>query len=141
MVLSETELRRILGRCAATRQADLLIQAATLQKDLPVASEAATSAHSSALARLVFASIAIKDDRVAAVVPQPNFAPFFQKPEVDEGLLEANSNGATELTPSVKLCTGGSDGVLSASSSCLDRCSRIPFPDLRTLTGCSMAAA
>ena len=32
-----------------------------------------------ALARLVFESIEIEDDRVIAVVPQPDFAPFFVK--------------------------------------------------------------
>jgi hypothetical protein len=110
IVLSETDLRRSLGRSGPTRQADLLVRAGVLLKDVPVASEAVTLVQRSALARLVFASIATEDDRVAAVVPHPDFALFFQKPQVDEGLFEANSNDVTEVTSSVKLCMGGSDG-------------------------------
>ena len=41
----------------------------------------------------------IDDDRVTAVVPQPDFAPCFAQRAMDEGLLEANSNGATWMTP------------------------------------------
>jgi hypothetical protein len=36
-----------------------------------------------ALARLVCASIEIEDDRVTAVMPQPDFAPFFVQRALD----------------------------------------------------------
>jgi hypothetical protein len=111
---------------AATRQVELLVQAATLLKDLPVASEAATSAQCSALTTLAFASMAITDDRVAAVVPQPSFGPFFQKPEVDEGLLEANSNGATWMTPSSEVMNGRK----RRGSVTRDRCCDVAFSAL-----------
>jgi hypothetical protein len=89
-----------------TTQADVLVRAATLLKDLPAAWDAATADQRNALARLVFESIEIEDDRVTAVVPQSDFAPFFVKRAVDEGLLEANNNGATLVTPSTKVMNG-----------------------------------
>ena len=71
----------------ATSQAEVLVQAATFLKDLPAAWEAATPEQRNALARLVFESIEIEDDRVIAVVPQPDFAPFFVKRAWMRGFL------------------------------------------------------
>jgi site-specific DNA recombinase len=89
-----------------TNQAEVLVQAATLLKDLPAAWDAATAVQRNELARLVFETIEIEDDRVVAVVPQPDFAPFFVKRAMDEGLLEANTNGATGVTPSSEVTNG-----------------------------------
>ena len=41
-----------------------------------------------------------------AVVPQPDFAPFFVKRAQDEGLLEDNTNSATEVTLSSEVMNG-----------------------------------
>jgi hypothetical protein len=43
---------------------------------------------------------------VTAVVPQPDFAPFFVKRALDEGLIEENDNGATGVTPSSEVMNG-----------------------------------
>ena len=67
---------------------------------------AASPEQRNALARLVFESIEIEDDRVTAVVPQPEFAPFFVRRAQNEGLLEDNSNSATEVTPSSEVMNG-----------------------------------
>jgi site-specific DNA recombinase len=91
---------------AVTSQAEVLVQASTLLKDLPAAWEAATPEQRNGLARLVFESIEIEDDRVIAVVPQPDFAPFFVQRAMAEGLLEANSNGAIEMAPSSEVMNG-----------------------------------
>jgi site-specific DNA recombinase len=99
----EGELARLR---TTTSQAEVLAQAANFLKDLPAAWEAASSEQRNALARLVFESIEIEDDRVTAVVPQPDFAPFFVKRAVDEGLLEANTNGAPVVTPSSEVMNG-----------------------------------
>ena len=90
----------------ATSQAEVLVQAADFLKDLPTAWAAANPEQRNALAGLVFETIEIEDDRVVAVVPQPDFAPFFVKQAMDEGLLEANDNGATKVTPSIEVMNG-----------------------------------
>jgi hypothetical protein len=106
---------------SATNQAEVLVQAATLLKDLPAAWEAATSEQRKALARLVFESIEIEDDRIIAVVPQPDFAPFFLQRAMAEGLLEANSNGATFVAPSREVMNGRK----RRGSLTRDRCGRV----------------
>ncbi len=68
-----------------------LTQAAGFLRDLPAAWDAATPEQRNDLARLIFESIEIKDDRVIAVVPQPDFAPFF----VDRLRRENGGNGNT----------------------------------------------
>jgi hypothetical protein len=55
----------------------VLARAAAFLNDLPAAWRAADGAQRNALARMLFAQIRIKDDWVAAVEPQPSFAPFF----------------------------------------------------------------
>ncbi|MDP9364285.1 MAG: hypothetical protein M3Q10_08705 [Chloroflexota bacterium] len=52
-----------------------------------------------ALARLVFEAVEVTDDRVATVMPQPDFAPFFVTRVAIEGMLEENENGADEAAP------------------------------------------
>lgn len=59
-----------------------------------------------ALQFTVVASIEIKDDRVIAVVPQPDFAPFFLERAEEEGLTEANENGPDDAEPSSEVLTG-----------------------------------
>ena len=54
-----------------------LERAAAFLADLPAAWRAADDAQRNALARLLFQEVRVKDDWVAAVVPQPSFAPFF----------------------------------------------------------------
>ena len=56
--------------------------------------------------RLDFESVKIEDDLVTAVVPQPDFAPFFVRWALDERLLEADTNGATGVTPSSEVSYG-----------------------------------
>jgi hypothetical protein len=55
----------------------ILAQAAAFLTDLPAAWRAANDAQRNALARMLYVQVRIKDDRVAAVEPQPSFAPFF----------------------------------------------------------------
>lgn len=56
---------------------DVLARAAAFLTDLPAAWRAADAAQRNALASMLFAQIRIKDHWVAAVEPQPRFAPFF----------------------------------------------------------------
>ena len=67
---------------------------------------AATAEQRNALARLVFASVELVDDRVTAVVPRPDFAPFFVARAVEEGTLDGNENGADEAAPSSEVVNG-----------------------------------
>lgn len=53
-----------------------------------------------------FESIGIEDNRVIAVVPQSEFVSFFVKRAPDEGLLDANDNGVTGVTPSSEVRIG-----------------------------------
>src|SRR3954447_5084681 len=62
---------------ATSSQAEAFTEAAKLLKDLPKARDTASAEQRNALARLVFESVEIEHDRVLAVVPQPQFAPFF----------------------------------------------------------------
>jgi site-specific DNA recombinase len=55
----------------------ILAQAAAFLSDLPAAWRAADDTQRNALARMLFVQIRIKGDWVAAVEPQPSFAPFF----------------------------------------------------------------
>ncbi len=86
--------------------AGLITRAAALLRDLPAAWAAATPDQRNTLARLIFQQVEIEDDRVAAVVPQPDFAPFF-------ALAEDNETGwLDEATPECQVTSlaGGSDG-------------------------------
>ena len=80
----------------------VLARAATFLSDLPLAWGQATQAQRNRLARLIFQQVRIHDDRVVAVLPQPDFMPFFA--------LEALSKDST----------GGSDGIRTRDLS-LDR--------------------
>ena len=61
----------------AADQADALGGLAAFLRDLPAAWRAADGAERNRIARLVFQGVEIKDERVEAVVPQPDFVPFF----------------------------------------------------------------
>ena len=97
------ELIRQRGRL---RDADewegILGQAAAFLSDLPAAWRAADGAQRNALARMLFVQVRIKDDWVAAVEPQPSFAPFFS------------------WDCQVRRLSGGSDGIRTRDLS-LDR--------------------
>jgi hypothetical protein len=54
-----------------------LTRAAGFLRDLPAAWATATPEQRNDVARLIFQRIEVKDDQVVAVVPQPDFAPFF----------------------------------------------------------------
>ena len=100
-----------------TDRAHLLAETAALLRDLPAAWGAATPDQRNALAKLVFQSVEIKDDRVAAVVPQPDFAPFFNLAEIDReagGNNEGQPGGAAPRQGST--LAGGSDGGRSSRS-------------------------
>ena len=56
---------------------DSLAEAAVSIADLPGAWIAADDARRNALSRMLFVQVRIKDGWVAAVEPQPRFAPFF----------------------------------------------------------------
>ena len=93
----------------------ILAQAAAFLSDLPAAWRAADDAQRNALARMLFVQIRIKDDWVAAVEPQPSFAPFFT------------------WDCQVRRLSGGSDGDrFRVFRTFRMGTRRIPFPDLRT---------
>jgi len=87
--------------------ASILARTAALLRDLPAAWAAATPAERNELARLMFQRVEITDDRVTAVVPQVDFAPFFALVETDtttgQPLLAAPDRLVSTLA-------GGSDG-------------------------------
>jgi hypothetical protein len=80
-------------------------QAAALLRDLPAAWDKATAEQRNDLARLVFQSVEIRDDRVVAVLPTPEFAPFFN-------LAEDTETGRLVLSAPDRqtVLSGGSDG-------------------------------
>ena len=69
--------RELAGLRTANEQAGLIGRAAAFLRDLPAAWDAATPEQRNQLARLIFASVEVRDDRVVAIEPQPDFAPFF----------------------------------------------------------------
>jgi DNA invertase Pin-like site-specific DNA recombinase len=99
----EAELKTLQG---ATDRAVVMAQAAALLRDLPAAWTSASPEQRNALARLVFAEIEIKEDRVVAVVPQPDFAPFFllQVGNSDDG--DEHADGAESSAPSSEVLNG-----------------------------------
>src|SRR5262249_27251304 len=99
-----------------TDRAAILAQAAAFLRDLPAAWDAATPEQRNDLARLVFQSVEIADDRVVAVIPTADFAPFFN-------LVEDNKTGRLVLSAperQVSVLAGGSDGIRTRDLS-LDR--------------------
>src|SRR5262249_43313459 len=103
----QAELSALKGR---SDFAEVLARTAQYLRDLPTAWASATPAQRNALARQVFRAIEVTDDRVAAYVVNPDFAPFFV----------ANQN-----TPDLPGCQGsdqpgGSDGTRTRDLS-LDR--------------------
>jgi hypothetical protein len=84
----------------------LITRAAAFLRDLTSDWAAATPDQRNALARLNFKKVEVEDDRVAAVVPKPDFAPIFVLTKDNEkGWLDA-------ATPKSQLFSlaGGSDG-------------------------------
>ena len=77
----QAERERLQGELATMRgagdYATALAGMATFLRDLPAAWRAADGAERNRIARLIFQAVEIKDDRVEAVVPQPDFVPFF----------------------------------------------------------------
>ncbi len=109
----ESELGSVSGTLA---RSNVLAQAATFLHDLPAALDAATPKERNAFARLVFQAVEITDDRVVAVVPQPDFTPFFVAQAEGNGVLMGNNNGPEESEPSSEVLNGrkrrGSDKPL-----------------------------
>ena len=68
---------RLTGLRGATEWSTSLTRAAGFLRDLPAAWQTAKPEQRNDLARLIFQCIEVKDDQVVAVVPQPDFAPFF----------------------------------------------------------------
>ncbi|MDP9367236.1 MAG: zinc ribbon domain-containing protein, partial [Chloroflexota bacterium] len=98
----------------------VLEQAANFLRNLPAAWEAASPEQRNALARIVLQSVEILDGQVVAIVPQPDFAPFFNLGEM-QGRDGNNDQG--QLVPAApdrqaSALAGGSDG---------DRSSRNPI--------------
>ena len=83
----------------------VLMRAAELLRNLAAAWAQATEEQKHDLARLVFRVGRDRGDRVIAVTPQPDFAPFFN-------LAEDNETGRPEMTDPDRqdVLTGGSDG-------------------------------
>jgi hypothetical protein len=80
-------------------------RAAAFLSDLPAAWADATPEQRNALARLIFQKVEIEDDCVTAVVPQPDFAPFFALAENEMGWPDLAPPDCQELS-----LAGGSDG-------------------------------
>lgn len=91
----KTERGRLEADLAATpapiEMADLIVRAAELLRDLPSAWASATPKQRNDLARVILQSVEIDGDRVVAVVPQPEFSPFF----VDRSRSEPNTDDDT----------------------------------------------
>ncbi len=96
----------------STDWAAVLTNAAEFLRDLPTAWAAADSEQRNALARIVFRSVEIVDGRVVAVVPQPDFAPFFNLTQVEARSPELNEGQPQLAAPDRQTSTlaGGSDG-------------------------------
>lgn len=62
---------------SAADQAAVLTETAGFLANLPTAWETATPEERNRIARLLFQQVALKDDRVATLTVQPDFAPFF----------------------------------------------------------------
>ena len=129
----QAERDRLEARLAAAKgtgeRAALLERAAAFLRDLPAAWQAATPEQRNALARVVFRSVELVDDRVAAVVPQPDFAPFFNLAEVEAGRAGNDEGQPAVAAPERQASTlaGGSDGDRSrhrVTAASLWRCAR-----------------
>lgn len=79
---------RLLGLRGTSDWASMLTQVAAFLRDVPAAWLVATPEQRNDLARLIFQSIEVKDDRIVLVVPQPDFAPFFLDRQHREGEKE-----------------------------------------------------
>ncbi len=100
----------------STDYAAVLAQAASFLSNLPEAWEMANPDQRNALARVVFQEVEITDDRVTAVLPTADFAPFFnvaKNTETGQAMLAA-PNTEQNVLPS------GSDGIRTRGLS-LDR--------------------
>ena len=69
--------RELAGPRTTTEQAGFVTRAAAFLRDLPTAWAAAAPEQRNQLARLIVEAVEVRDDRVVAIVPQPDFAPFF----------------------------------------------------------------
>ena len=88
-------------------------RAAALLADLPAMWAAAEPAERNTLARTAFASVEFEDERIAAVIPQPDLVPYFvalnsQTPGDKPGARKGSADG------------DGSDGIRTRDLS-LDR--------------------
>ena len=108
--------RQLAGLQGTSDRAMVLRRVAAFLRDLPAAWAAASSEQRNGLARTVFQQVEIKDDRVVAVLPQPEFAPFFNLLAPDDDDPDGNNDGQPHsAAPSCQTSTlaGGSDGLRS----------------------------
>ena len=92
-----------------------LNQAAAFLRDLPAAWRAAAADQRNELVQTIFQEVEITDDRVTAVLPVPEFAPFFNLQIVDR-----ETGRATMAAPNPDVLRSGSDGIRTRDLS-LDR--------------------
>ena len=103
--------QRLTGLQGSADRAAVLRRVAAFLRDLPDAWDIATPEERNALARTVFQTVEIASDLVTAIVPQPEFAPFFNLLETSNESDE-NSKGQSLTAPDrqVSALAGGSDG-------------------------------
>jgi hypothetical protein len=97
----------IASSCESTDYAEVVGKAAAFLRDLPKAWMSATSDQRNALARIIFQEVEITDRQVSAVIPMPDFAPFFNLSLVDNETGLANTAAPKRAA---KVIRGGSDG-------------------------------
>ena len=103
----KAERDRLQGELAALRgvgeRAAALGQAAAFLRDLPAAWDAASAEQRNDLARLVFREFEVRGNRVVAVVPQPDFAPYFVDRLREEGGGNDDTPGSARgVKPQIK---------------------------------------
>jgi len=116
-------------------QSVILARTAAFLSDLPLAWNQATQEQRNRLARLMFDSVEIKDRRVTAVMPRPEFAPFF--------VLDCQARGENVIpcgSDGIRLRTIPSHSRRYGTSRCWLACHRsavdTPNPALLCSLGC-----
>ena len=98
--------------------------AAMLLADIKAAWNDATQEQRNDLARLLFREIRIRDNEIVALVPAPEFVPFFHLAGCEEVPVTDGTTDRKEDSPDTRDCPqtlrGGSDGIRTRGL-CLDR--------------------
>jgi hypothetical protein len=131
----EAELAGLRG---AGDRAAVLVQAAAFLRDLPAAWDAASPEQRNTLARLVFQAVEVLDDRVVAVTPTADFAPFFNATNTDAA---PETGGGVKRESEEAEATGVGPALASRVWRC-GHCRRSPAPRDRPIqAGCVPDAA